>query len=83
MTRGAGFSMDSNNQLRDNHKLGKIRSKTTFSKKSATTNSRNKAEPKFINEAINHRLAQKNRMKGLAFISIIGLVIIILAFAFF
>lgn len=83
MTGGAGFSKDSNNRLRDNHKLGKIREKTTFSNSIGNPDSRNKAEPKSIIEAIDHRFTQKNRMKSLAWISIIGIVIVILAFLLF
>ena len=82
-TGGAGFSKDSNNRLRDNHNLGKIRGETTFSKSIGNPDSRNKAETKSINDAIDHRFTQKNRMKSLAWISIIGLVIVILAFLLF
>ena len=83
MTGGLGFSRDSNNRFKDNHKLGQIRAKTTLSKKSSSPDQRKRADPKSLNEAIKHRFEQKNKMKILSLISLIGIILIIGAFLFF
>ncbi len=83
MTRGAGFSMDSNNRLKDNHKLGKIRENATYSGGKNDPNYRSNADSESLNEAIAHRFKRKKELKRITWISVVGLALVVLAFLFF
>jgi ATP-dependent Zn protease len=83
MSGGAGFSMDSNNRLKDNHKLGKIRENATYSGGKNDPNYRSKADSNSINESITHRFERKKELQRITWISLVGLVLVVLAFLFF
>jgi hypothetical protein len=83
MTGGAGFAKDSNNRLKDNHKLGKIRGKSTYSEGKTDPNYRSMADSKSINAAIAHRFKRKKELQRITWISLVGLALIVLAFLFF
>jgi hypothetical protein len=63
MTGGAGFSMDSNNRSKDNHKLGKIRGNATYSAGKNDPNYRSQADSEALNEAIAHRFKRKKELQ--------------------
>jgi hypothetical protein len=63
MTGGASFSMDSNNRLKDNHKLGKFREKSTYLGGENDSNYRSDADTKSLNEAIQHRFQRKKDLQ--------------------
>jgi hypothetical protein len=83
MSGGAGFSMDSNNRLKDNHKLGKIRGNATYSDGKSDPNYRSKADSESLNEAIAHRFKRKNELQRITWILLVGLALVFLAFLFF
>jgi hypothetical protein len=83
MTGGAGFAKDSNNRLKDNHKLRGIREKSTYSEGKNDPNYRIMADSKSINAAIAHRFERKKELQRITWISLVGLALIVLAFLFF
>lgn len=83
MARGAGFAMDSQNRLKDNHKLGEIRGNATYSGGKKNPNYRSEADLKSLNEAITHRFKRRYELKRITWISLIGIVIAVLSFLLF
>jgi hypothetical protein len=82
MTGGIGFSRDSSQSFKDNHKLGKIRQK---SEAEGISRDRKNADPKALSDAILHRNMRKSRLKN-QILMILGLVLltaIILGYLFF
>jgi hypothetical protein len=82
MTGGAGFSMDSNNRSKDNHKLGKIRGNATYSAGKNDPNYRSQADSEALNEAIAHRFKRKKELQRITWISLLGIALVVLAFLF-
>ena len=80
MTGGAGFSTDSTNRLKGNHKLGKIREKSTFSSGNNDPDYRKKATSKSLHEGIEHRFKRKKEIQKITWISftIVALIVLVL-----
>jgi hypothetical protein len=80
MSGGAGFMRDSNNQLKDNHNLGKIRGKMSYSSGKKDPSYRSKANLKSIQESIIFRFGRKKEVNQLGWISLVGIIILVVAF---
>ncbi|MDG1278323.1 MAG: hypothetical protein P8O16_13650 [Algoriphagus sp.] len=79
MSGGAGFMKDSNNQLKANHKLGKIREKLSYSSGKNDPDYRSQADLKSIQESINHRFGRRKEMNKTVWVSLIGILILVIA----
>lgn len=60
MTGGVGFSKQASQSFEENHHLGKIRPKSTYTKGSRNLE---KADSKALSEAIDHRNERKTNLK--------------------
>jgi hypothetical protein len=80
MTGGAGFSRDSSQSFKDNHELGKIRSKSSYFKSSRNLE---KADSKAISESINYRISRKLAIEKHRKMVLIIVILIGLLFTFF
>jgi hypothetical protein len=83
MSGGAGFMKDSNNQLKNNHNLGIIREKLSYSSGKNDPNYRNQANLKSIQEGIIHRFGRRKEMNKTGWVSLIGILILVIAFLVF
>ncbi|WP_075352042.1 hypothetical protein [Algoriphagus marinus] len=83
MSGGAGFMKDSNNKLKDNHNLGKIREKLSYSSGKNDPDYRSQADLKSIQESIIHRFARRKEMNKIGWVSLIGILIVVTAFLVF
>lgn len=83
MSGGAGFSMDSNKRLKENHQLGKIRGNATYSEVKSDPNYRSQADPELLSEAIAHRFKRKKELQRMTWISLIGIILAVLLFILF
>jgi hypothetical protein len=79
MSGGAGFMKDSNNQLKANHKLGKIREKLSYSSGKNDPDYRSKADLKSIQEGMIHRFSKRKEMNKTGWVSLIGILILVIA----
>ena len=70
---------DSNNQLKANHKLGKIREKLSYSSGKNDPDYRSQADLKSIQESIIHRFGRRKEMNKKGWISLIGILILVIA----
>lgn len=80
MSGGAGFMKDSNNKLKDNHNLAKIREKLSYSSGKKDPNYRSKADLKSIQDGIIHRFGRRKEMNRIGWVSLVGILILVVAF---
>lgn len=80
MTGGAGFSKQTEQSLKDNHALGKIRKKLKFSDQCCTGEN---ADLNDLNDSIRHRYQRKAALSWMKWIVFSFLIFIILILIFF